>query len=382
LIHTSIKRIASLRKLFNTAVASQFPMVSYRLPGAAEPESCLQLDDLPLFWSEGAVDGFVVAPFDFSNTAARWLRRDLAFTGFQFDPVQARTGMLHTGQLLKLSAFYDQLGAADSNNWPAQTPPPAPEVTHDNYLVQVQAALAAIARGPLQKVVLSRVKQVPLAAAAHPAELFEKLCQAYPQAFVSLVSVPNLGIWLGASPELLLKSTAESFETMSLAGTRAFAEEMAPWTNKEIREQALVTDYIREKLTAAGLAVHIAPQETVQAGQVYHLRNLIRADGHASCFALVQSLHPTPAVCGLPAAAARRYLQFHEAHQRGLYGGFLGPVDAQGHTQLYVNLRSMELHKGTASLYLGGGLVAGSIPEAEWQETEHKAATLLRILQN
>jgi isochorismate synthase len=84
----------------------------------------------------------------------------------------------------------------------------------------------------------------------------------------------------------------------------------------------------------------------------------------------------------LPADSARNYLLFHEAHQRSLYGGFLGPVDAQGHSQLYVNLRSMELHKGSASLYLGGGIVAGSVPAAEWQETEHKAATLLRILQH
>lgn len=382
MIHTSIKRIASLQKLFNTAVASSFPMVSYRLPGAAEPESCLQLDDQPLFWGEGAVDGFVVAPFDFPDTAARWLRRDLAFTGFQFDPAQARTGMLHTGQLLQLSAFYEQLGENDRPEWSAATALTAKTIAQEDYLIQVQAALVAIARGAMQKVVLSRVKSVPLAPDAHPALLFEKLCQAYPQAFVSLVSVPGLGIWLGASPELLLKSTGEAFETMSLAGTRAAAGEMAPWTDKEMREQALVTDYIREKLSLAGLEVTVSPQETVQAGQVFHLRNLIHAKGHASHFALVQALHPTPAVCGLPVAAARNYLQFHEAHQRGLYGGFLGPVDAQGDAQLYVNLRSMELHKGQASLYLGGGLVAGSVPAAEWEETEHKAATLLRILQH
>ncbi len=385
MIHTSIKRIASLQKLFNTAVASSFPMVSYRLPGAAEPESCLQLDEQPLFWGEGAVDGFVVAPFDFPTTAARWLRRDLAFSGFQFDPAQARTGMLHTGQLLQLSAFYERLGENDSPNWTENTSKPAKNVLEEDYLVQVQAALGAIARGAMQKVVLSRVKQVPLAADAHPAQLFEKLCLAYPKAFVSLVNIPGLGIWLGASPELLLKSEGDQFETMSLAGTRtkpSTVGEMQPWTDKEVREQAMVTDYIREKLSAAGLKVQIAPQETVQAGQVYHLRNLIHASGHASNFALVQALHPTPAVCGLPAVAARDYLQFHEAHQRGLYGGFIGPVDAQGHAQLYVNLRSMELHKGSASLYLGGGIVAGSVPAAEWEETEHKAATLLRILQH
>jgi len=306
----------------------------------------------------------------------------LAFTGFQFDPAQARTGLLHTGQLLQLSAFYEQLGETTAQEWAAVTLDAGKTVSQVDYLVQVQAALSAIARGTMQKIVLSRVKQVSLAPDAHPAQLFEKLCRAYPQAFVSLVSVPGLGIWLGASPELLLKSDGEAFETMSLAGTRSAIGEMQPWTDKEMWEQALVTDYIREKLSAAGLEVAVSPQETVQAGQVFHLRNLIHAKGHASHFALVQALHPTPAVCGLPVDAARNYLQFHEAHQRGLYGGFLGPVDAKGQAQLYVNLRSMELHKGSASLYLGGGIVAGSVPAAEWEETEHKAATLLRILQH
>jgi isochorismate synthase len=251
------------------------------------------------------------------------------------------------------------LAETTADNWQQLTQQPSPAVSQQNYEVQVQAALAAIARGPLQKVVLSRIKKVPLPADTHPATLFEKLCAAYPQAFVSLVNLPGLGIWLGASPELLLQNEDDMFETMSLAGTRTTAGSMAPWTDKEIHEQLLVTDYIREKLREAGLQVEVAERETVQAGQVYHLRNLIRATGHASSFALVKTLHPTPAVCGLPADTARNYLLFHEAHQRSLYGGFLGPVDAQGHCQLYVNLRSMELHKGSASLYLGGGIVAG-----------------------
>ncbi|MFN3529513.1 MAG: isochorismate synthase [Bacteroidia bacterium] len=381
MIHTSIKRIASLQKLFHTALASDFPLVSYRLPGVAEPETCIQLDEQALFWSEGAVDGFVVAPFDFPESPARWLRRDLSFSGFDFNPATARTGTLHTGQILRLSAFYEQLAEEHSPGKKMQFGAPGTAVDQETFEVQVAAALASITRGPLEKVVLSRIKQVKLQADQHPVALFELLCKAYPQAFVSMISLPGWGIWLGASPELLLEGDGEQFKTMSLAGTRAATVEPRAWTDKEMREQAVVTQYICETLEQAGLEVRTEAQQTITAGQVQHLCNHISASGHTGIFSLIKKLHPTPAVCGMPVAAARNYIRFHEAHQRRLYGGFLGPVDAEGYTRLYVNLRSMELHKNLAGLYLGGGIVAGSDPAAEWQETEHKAATLVRILQ-
>lgn len=341
----------------------------------------MQLDEQPMYWSEGAVNGFVVAPFNFPEGPARWLRRDLSFSGFQFNPAEARTSTLNTGQLIRLSALYEALERQDTEQWTQKLALPVPEIQQGDYIVQVQAVLEAIKRGPLEKVVLSRVKQVPLPDQTHPASLFERMCAAYPDAFVSLVSIPDMGIWLGASPELLLQADGEDFKTMSLAGTRTAHGAVKAWTDKEIREQEMVTDYISETLRDAHLEVDIGERQTVQAGQVQHLCNQISATGTAGCFELVNRLHPTPAVCGFPAAAARSYIQFHESHQRRLYSGFLGPVDEEGVTALYVNLRAMELHPGSASLYLGGGIVAGSVPEDEWMETEHKAETLLRILQ-
>lgn len=381
LIHSSIKRIASLQKLFNTANALGYPQLSYRLPGANEPVTLVQLDEQPMYWSEGAVNGFVVAPFNFPEGPARWLRRDLSFNGFQFNPAEARTGTLNTSQLIRLSALYAAFDQEDTDQWIRKLSLPVPEIERHDYLVQVQAVLEAIKRGPLEKVVLSRVKHVPIAENTHPTQLFERMSAAYPDAFVSLVSIPDMGIWLGASPELLLHADGEDFRTMSLAGTRTAHGVVKDWTDKEMREQGMVTAYISEQLQAAQLEVSVGALQTVQAGQVQHLCNQISATGAAGCFALVTRLHPTPAVCGFPAAAARSYIQFHESHQRRLYSGFLGPVDEEGVTELYVNLRAMELHPGSASLYLGGGIVAGSLPEEEWMETEHKAETLLRILQ-
>lgn len=379
LIHTSITRTVKLKQLFHLAARKRYALVSYRLPGAELPETCLQLSEEVLPWESGRTGGFVVAPFDFPDSPARWLRADLQFTGFSQQARELRTGSLPPHLLLALTELHHDLEQADEEQLPELGAAGA-AVDLSTYLGQVAATLRAIQTGSLHKVVLSRVKQVPLPP-HHPTELFERLCQAYPQAFVSLVSIPGWGLWLGASPELLLETHGKEVRTMSLAGTRALDSSPRAWSDKEFREQQLVTDYICERLQAAGLEPQVAERETITAGQVQHLRNHIFAEGEVDVFALAQSLHPTPAVCGLPVQAARNYLRFLEAHQRRLYGGFLGPVDAEGHHRLYVNLRSMELHHSSAGLYLGGGLVAGSVPEAEWLETEHKAATLLRILQ-
>jgi isochorismate synthase len=381
LIHTNIKHVSSLPQLFNAAQQAELPLISYRLPGESEPETLIQIDKTVDYWSDGAADGFIVAPFDFPESPARWLRADLAFSGFEFSLNQARTGKLSVAQMLQLSEFYEYVSTQHETFQANGLSAAGAAVDRETYETQVAAILTCLNRGALDKLVLSRIKQVPLDGTTHPAKLFQKLCMAYPSAFVSLVSIPDWGLWLGASPELLLQSDGEQFQTMSLAGTRRLCDQPREWTEKEKTEQHLVTEYICETLKNAGLNVQVMPRETVNAGQVQHLRNLIQAQGPASVFKLVNELHPTPAVCGLPVQHARNYIRFHEAHQRRLYGGFLGRVSATGKHQLFVNLRNMELHKGIASLYLGAGIVKGSNPAAEWLETEHKAGTLLRILQ-
>lgn len=379
LIHTSVTRTVKLKQLFHLAARKRYALVSYRLPGAENPETIVQLSEESLHWEAGCTGGFVVAPFDFPDSPARWVRADLQCTGFSQSARELRTGNLPPHLLLALTELHQELEQPDEEQQPDLGAAGA-AVDLSTYLGQVSSTLRAIQTGSLHKVVLSRVKQVPLPP-HHPADLFERLCQAYPQAFVSMISIPGWGLWLGATPELLLENRGTEFRTMSLAGTRALSKEPRPWSDKEFREQQMVTDYICERMEAAGLHTSVGERETITAGQVQHLRNLILASGSADVFALAKSLHPTPAVCGLPVQAARNYLRFLEAHQRRLYGGFIGPVDAEGHHRLYVNLRSMELHHSSAGLYLGGGIVEGSVPEAEWLETEHKAATLLRILQ-
>ena len=97
---------------------------------------------------------------------------------------------------------------------------------------------------------------------------------------------------------------------------------------------------------------------------------------------MLQLLHPTPAVCGLPKEEAYHFIIEHEGYDRSYYSGFIGWLDTKGKTDLYVNLRCMNILPQTFTLYAGGGLLAASQLEDEWQETEDKLDTMRRIVGN
>jgi len=96
---------------------------------------------------------------------------------------------------------------------------------------------------------------------------------------------------------------------------------------------------------------------------------------------MLQLLHPTSAVCGMPLAESLEFLQRHVGYDRQFYSGYLGPVNLQHQTNLYVNLRCMQLFEEDAVLYAGAGVLSDSDPEKEWHETEMKMNTLLKVIQ-
>ena len=119
----------------------------------------------------------------------------------------------------------------------------------------------------------------------------------------------------------------------------------------------------------------------IQAGKVRHLKTDLSAtiSDHQQAELLLKTLHPTPATCGLPQNLSKQLILNTEEHNRALYTGYISIRD-KGTIQAFVNLRCMQLYKDNAVLYLGGGLTAKSELEREWQETERKAQTLLKVL--
>jgi len=236
----------------------------------------------------------------------------------------------------------------------------------------------AFSQNKLDKAILSRIIAEPFNS-NKLAPLFEALVDLRPDAFIYWFFHPVHGHWLGATPEILLSQNDMRYETVSLAGTLYNGNQ---WTNKEINEQEIVSSYISDTLKTCEIDEYdkIGPV-TVEAGPIKHLKTTFAWQKHCDTMQLANLLHPTPAVCGLPKKEALDFILNTEKHERGYYTGYLGPI-IKGQPKFYVNLRCLNLINNQAYLFVGGGLTQDSDLEHEWKETEHKANSLLGVMEN
>jgi len=262
---------------------------------------------------------------------------------------------------------------------------------HPDYEKMVADAVGRIQAGEMHKVVLSRYKDFDLPENFDALSMFEQLTNRYSNAFCYLTQTQTYGTWMGATPEKLIAVEQDRyFSTVALAGTQVIEEgqdlkEIA-WRQKEIEEQAIVGRYIISCFKKIRLREYdeIGPR-TAKAGNLAHLKSSFNVDMEATNSPMLGStmlelLHPTSAVCGLPRDLANEFIRTHEDYDRELYAGFLGPVGFSGDSRLFVNLRCMQLFRHKARLYAGAGITEDSDPENELVETDNKMQTLLKVL--
>jgi len=259
-----------------------------------------------------------------------------------------------------------------------------------HFIKMVENGIKAIEEGEFDKVVSARTYDEPLSDNFDIIDQFNRLEKAYPDAFVSLVSIPDRGTWMGATPELLIESSNNHFRTVSVAGTQSFPLDKnvseATWNQKEIEEQAMVSRYIIEQFKTIRLReFEESGPRSVRAGNMIHLKTEYDVDLKKVHFpelgtVMLNLLHPTSAVCGMPKYSALRFIAANEHLNREFYSGYLGPVNMDGVSRLYVNLRCMQILRTRAVLYAGAGITHDSIPEKEWEETALKCQTLLDVM--
>lgn len=249
----------------------------------------------------------------------------------------------------------------------------------EEYIQSLTDFIDQFSNKNIEKAVYSRVVKTQALTTQQIQDIFTQLCIAYPTTFVYLISSPLFGTWMGATPETLLSGSQDEFETMSLAGTKLNVN--IPWGEKELEEQQYVTDFIASNLKKNKVEnLKINKRETVFTGAVYHLKTKIAFETNFSNWKkIVNILHPTPAVCGMPTQNALRLILNIEKHNRQFYAGIIG-FSKGNNLNTYVNLRCMQLKQNNTYLYVGGGITNKSIPENEFQETENKANTLLRVI--
>lgn len=239
-----------------------------------------------------------------------------------------------------------------------------------------------LSEGRFQKIVLSRMSSVTLGQLVDAERLFLTACQCYPRMFVALVSTPQSGTWLMATPELLFQRQGTQCRTMALAGTMPATDEPASWSQKNIEEQRLVARYISEQVLRpyADDIVEDGPRPA-RAGHLLHLLSTFSFTLRqgTDIGQLLSALHPTPAVCGIPKDETLRFILLNEQAPRRYYSGFCGPVD-KDEARLFVSLRCMQIEGNACRLYAGGGLLNDSQEQQEWEETQTKLQTMRRLL--
>lgn len=396
----------SRQDLWNSAKNLAFPTAIWRLPRQSEKHFLTSFEEIPQqskidFEELGA--GFAFSPFiNPDGDKTFFLKADLHYV-FNTDGSTQNEDFKEVISPSALNPHFIELmnNKKYSFNPVVNITPPNKQTTKQEFIDLVAKGIAEIESGIFQKVVLSRTKQIVLPADFDIISTFDKLCETYTSAFISAVSLPHLGVvWIGASPETLVSQDSSGiFRTMALAGTQSAYDydgnlikpSEALWRQKEIEEQSFVTRYIINCLKK--IRVREFEEEgpkTVIAGNLMHLRTDIIIDTVAINFpqlatVMLDLLHPTSAVCGMPKAPATEFILNNEGYDRDFFSGFLGPVNIQSsegqvESHIFVNLRTMKIEENVATLYAGCGITADSNPEKEWNETEMKTQTLGRVL--
>ena len=366
-----------LSKLQKVLLKQNIPFTSYRLPLETEIITLVQHHSLPeKLDSIREIDksiGFVVSPFNETVEHGSFLLKpDCVFFSDEIDDIYIQ-------KLIDSNSFVELKKSINSTQ----------STSNDEFISNVNKAVKAMNAGEFDKVVLSKVRLEELADGFQPEVFFLKLCEKYPHAMVYLLQLPELGCWIGATPEPLLVVEDETVKTVSLAGTQIATGTTVDsylWAEKEMEEQGIVTDFVENTLQSLYIKNYskTGPMN-YQAANLIHLKTAFefpQSELRNSFSDLLKALHPTPSVGGLPKTEARNFILANEKHDRSYYTGFLGPININKKIDIFVNLRCLQLFDKQFVLYSGAGITASSVAENEWTETDNKMLTMMNVMKN
>jgi isochorismate synthase len=366
----------SLAALHYICQHQHIPFVSYRLPQHSAITTLVQYKSFPKaitdFEEVNTGEGFIISPFTAKNGFESYLLKpDLEFKDNNISTEMIAD--LSRNELFKTSSK-DEVDNIKTTS-------------KADFETNVNKAIATIKKGELRKVVVSKTHVMDLPDNFSASQFFQKLCVIYPNAYIYFLRIPEVGCWIGATPEPLLTTENELMQTVSLAGTQAYTGlplEQYAWSEKELDEQEIVTNFIAQTLTDISIVNYSKSKvENYRAGNLIHLKSgfeFRKTELKNELSKLIIALHPTPSTGGLPKTNACEFILETEKHDRSYYTGFLGTIHPENGCQLYVNLRCMQLLQQKIVLYSGAGITASSVAENEWIETENKLETLKRHL--
>jgi anthranilate synthase component 1 len=296
--------------------------------------------------------------------------------------------------------------AAELAAGPSAAQPAAPlldidaSLGREDYIRAVEVAKDAIAAGEAIQVVLARRQTFELPAdpaTSKPLDgiaLYRALRRVNPSPYLFFVRTPSFEV-VGASPELLLQVEGDKLTTHPIAGTRPrgatdaddrILAEQLQRDPKERAEHIMLVDLGRNDLGRVSRAGTVTVSKYMEVERYSHVLHLVshvegRLRPDLDALDALRAVFPAGTLSGAPKVRAMQLIAAAERERRGLYGGAVGYLGYDGNLDTAITIRSAVLVEGQAHVHTGAGIVAGSVPEREFEETEHKAAALRRAIE-
>ena len=287
--------------------------------------------------------------------------------------------------------------AADAE--PAKVAEIETSLGHDAYVRAVEHAKDAIAAGEAIQVVLARRQsfELPGAADGKPIDgigLYRALRRVNPSPYLFFTRTPAFEV-VGASPELLVQVVGDKMATHPIAGTRPrgatpgdddrLADELRR-DPKERAEHVMLVDLGRNDLGRVARPGTVSTSQYMEVERYSHVLHLVshveaRLRPELDALDALRSVFPAGTLSGAPKIRAMQLIAAAEGERRGLYGGAVGYLGYDGNLDTAITIRSAVLKNGMAHVHTGAGIVAKSVPESEFEETEHKAMALRRAIE-
>lgn len=263
--------------------------------------------------------------------------------------------------------------------------PPFTPTSKEYYLDSLRELIDSFTE-PTDKTVIARKIVGSEPSAFENPEVFAKRLSDYferfPNDFRFAFYTPETGLWVGASPELILveEEGSDAYYTQALAGTRHVSDKSQAWSEKDCQEHQIVVDRIVRNLSPWQVKVGSTSDYTY--GSISHLLTPIYITASPDDFCdILPAIYPTPAIWGNPYEAASRNIGKYERFRREFYTGLAGMENGEINV-VYAALRCAHVADGKYEIFTGSGIVADSDPEAEWNETQAKAQPLLTFFKD
>jgi anthranilate synthase component 1 len=272
------------------------------------------------------------------------------------------------------------------------------------YESAVRSAKEAIAAGEAIQIVVARRQtfERPIIGGGEgrpgtpldSVSLYRSLRRINPSPYLFFVRMPEFTV-VGASPELLVRVEGDRMTTHPIAGTRprgatpaeddalAYSLQRDP---KERAEHVMLVDLGRNDLGRVARAGTVAVTKYMEVERYSHVLHLVsnveaRLKPELDALDALRSIFPAGTLSGAPKVRAMQLIAEAERERRGLYGGAVGYLGYDGNLDTAITIRSAVMCEDRIHLHVGAGIVAGSVPEREFEETEHKAGAVKRAIE-